>query len=190
MIDQEQYTTQILTNFHMHNCNLVKMPCSSFCLTMALSPTTDNKHRASSQLPYCAIVRKCMYLSNCTCPNISFAVHKLVKFISNYGSKHYEAAKHLLHYLQGTRGCGIVYGDSPNPLPIFTSFADSDSAMSEGQKSVSGYIVKCGNGPLIWSSKQQVVVALSSCEAEYLTCSHCAQQLLWLHSLLHELGFS
>ena len=62
--------------------------------------------------------------------------------------------------------------------------------MSEGRKSVSGYIIECGNGPLTWSSKQQVVVALSSCEAEYLACSHCARQCLWLRSLFHELSFS
>jgi hypothetical protein len=190
MIDQEQYTTQILTDFRMHNCNSVKTPCPSFRLTSDMSPTTDDERKASSQLPYCAIVGKCMYLSNCTRPDISFAVRDLAKFMSNYGHKHYEAAKHLLRYLQGTRGRGIVYGDTPNPLPIFISFADSDWAMSEGRKSVSGYIVECGNGPLTWSSKQQVVVALSSCEAEYLACSHCARQLLWLRSLFFELGFA
>ena len=61
--------------------------------------------------------------------------------------------------------------------------------MSDNQKSVSGYIVECGNGPLTWSSKQQVAIVLSSCEAKYLTCSHCIQQTLWLRSLFHELGF-
>jgi hypothetical protein len=35
-----------------------------------------------------------------------------------------------------------------------------------------------------------VVVALSSCEAEYLACSHCARQILWLCSLFYELGFT
>jgi hypothetical protein len=190
MIDQEQYTIQILTDFCMHNCNLVKTPCPSFCLTSDMSLTTDDKCKASSQLLYCTIVGKCMYLSNCTHPDILFAVHDLAKFMSNYGPKHYEAAKHLLHYLQGTQSCGIIYSDTPNLLPIFISFADSDWAISEGRKSVSGYIVECGNGPLTWSSKQQVVIALSSCEAEYLTCSHCAQQLLWLHSLFFELGFA
>jgi hypothetical protein len=109
--------------------------------------------------------------------------------MSNYGAKHYEAAKHLLRYLQGTRARGITYGNTPNPYPIFVSFADSDWAMSEGHKSVSGFVVECANGPLTWSSKQQVIVALSSCEAEYLACSHCARQILWLRSLFHELGF-
>lgn len=190
MIDQEQYTINILTDFHMDHCNSVKTPCPSFRLSSSMCPTTDDERHTSSQLPYCAIVGKCMYLSNCTRPDISFAVRELAKFMSNYGAKHFEAAKHLLRYLQGTRARGIIYGNSPCPTPIFRSFADSDWAMSECRKSVSGYIVECANGPLTWSSKQQVVVALSSCEAEYLACSHCARQVLWLRSLFHELGFS
>jgi hypothetical protein len=189
MIDQEQYTTQILCDFQMENCNSVKTPCPSLRLTTSMCPTSDKEREEAAQLPYRAIVGKCMYLSNCTRPDISFAVRELAKFMSNYGSKHFEAAKHLLRYLQGTRGRGIIYGNSPNPYPIFKAFADSDWAMSEGRKSVSGYIVECANGPLTWSSKQQVVVALSSCEAEYLACSHCARQVLWLRSLFEELGF-
>ncbi len=189
MIDQEQYTTQILSDFKMENCNAVKMPCPLFRLTTNMCSKTDDERLTAAQLPYCAIVGKCMYLSNCTRPDISFAVRELAKFMSNYGPKHYEAAKHLLRYLQGTRGRGIIYGNAPNPYPIFKAFADSDWAMSEGRKSVSGYIVELANGPLTWSSKQQVVIALSSCEAEYLACSHCARQILWLRSLFDELGF-
>src|SRR5258708_8848961 len=109
--------------------------------------------------------------------------------MSNYGTKHFEAAKHLVRYIQGTRASGINYGNEPNPFPIFKAFADSDWAMSENRKSISGFVIECGNGPLTWSSKQQVVVTLSSCEAEYIACSHCARQILWLRSLFNEISF-
>jgi hypothetical protein len=66
-----------------------------------MCPSTDKEHTSAAKLPYCAIVRKCMYLSTCTRPNISFTTCKLAKYMSNFGTKHYEAAKHLLHYLQG-----------------------------------------------------------------------------------------
>ena len=64
-----------------------------------------------------------------------------------------------------------MYGTTPNPYSTFISFVDSNWAMSRNCKSVSRYIIKCGDGPLTWSSKQQVIVALSSCEAKYLICS-------------------
>src|SRR5258708_2222703 len=50
-------------------------------------------------------------------------------------------------------------------------------------------LIRGGGGIIAWSSKQQVVVALSSCEAEYIACSHCAWQILWQQSLFKELGF-
>lgn len=189
MLDQEQYVGQILADFGMSHCNSVKTPCPSFRLTTAMCPQSDEEKKYAASLPFCAIVGKCMYLSNCTRPDISFAVRELARFMSNYGTKHFEAAKHLLRYLQGTRARGIVYGNEPNPYPIFKSFTDSDWAMSDNRKSISGFIIECGNGPISWSSKQQVVVALSSCEAEYIACSHCAHQILWLRSLFDELGF-
>jgi hypothetical protein len=74
--------------------------------------------------------------------------------------------------------------------PIFRSFTDSDWAMSDNRKSVSGFIIECGGGPIAWSSKQQAIIALSSCEAEYISCTHCARQIIWLRTLFDELGYS
>jgi hypothetical protein len=174
----------------MQHCNAVKTPCPSFRLTASMCPSSEEEKCVAALLPYCGIVGKCMYLSTFTRPDISFTVHELAKYMSNYGQKHYEAAKHLLWYLQGTRSRGITYGNTPNPYPIFTAFTNSDWAMSDNRKLVSGFLIECGNGPLTWSSKQQVVVALFSCKAEYLACSHCTCQILWLHSLFYKLGFT
>jgi hypothetical protein len=155
-----------------------------------MSPQNNTEHEAALLLPFRAIVGKCMYLSTCTRPDISFAVRELARFMSNYGQQHYNATKHLLRYLQGMRSHGIVYSDTDNMAPIFQSFSDSDWAMCKTQKSISGFIIQCGGGPISWSSKQQPLVALSTCEAEYLACTHCACHIIWLHSLFHKLGIS
>jgi hypothetical protein len=189
MIDQEQFVTTILRQFGMEHCNPVATPLPNTRLTSDMCPQSDEERAAVSSLPYCAIVGKCMYLSTCTRPDITYAIRELARFMSNFGQRHFDAAKHLLRYLQGTRSRGIIYGDSTPSLPIFRSFTDSDWAMSESRKSVSGYIIDCGGGPISWSSKQQTIVALSSCEAEYIACTHCARHIIWLRSLFHELGF-
>ena len=53
-----------------------------------------------------------------------------------------------------------------------------------------GYVIEMGGGGICWSSKQQSIVALSSCEAKYVASTHAAKQILWLRSLAEELGFS
>ena len=61
--------------------------------------------------------------------------------------------------------------------------------MGEFQKSISGFIILLSDSPLTWSSKQQLIVALSSCEAKYISTSHCACDVLWFRNLFLELGY-
>src|ERR1700754_641511 len=79
--------------------------------------------------------------------------------------------------------------NSNDLYPLFKGLTDSDWGQGDQRKSISGYVILLGNSPVSWSSKQQVVVALSSCKAEYLACSHCTRQILWFRNLFQELGF-
>lgn len=54
-------------------------------------------------------------------------------------------------------------------------------------KSTSGYIVCIGHALVSWCSKRQPVVALSSCEVEYIAACYAACQAKWLGSLLKEI---
>ncbi|GAU27372.1 hypothetical protein TSUD_55260 [Trifolium subterraneum] len=54
------------------------------------------------------------------------------------------------------------------------------------RRSTSGYVFKFQNAPVSWCSKKQSVIALSSCEAEYVAGSLAACQANWLQSLLCE----
>src|SRR3954449_3272192 len=51
-------------------------------------------------------------------------------------------------------------------------------------------MVKLANGIICWQSHAQKTVALSSTEAEYMAISDCSRQIVWLQSLLGELGFA
>ena len=44
----------------------------------------------------------------------------------------------------------------------------------EDRKSTIGYVFMLGGAPVAWSSRKEPVVALSSCEIEYITASLCA----------------
>src|SRR5206468_2100775 len=60
----------------------------------------------------------------------------------------------------------------------------------DDRRSTSGYIFFTYGAPISWSSKKQEVVALSTCEAEYISACETAQQGAWLTSLFAELGCS
>ena len=48
-----------------------------------------------------------MYLAYATRPDISFAVSKLIRFVSNPGDNHWVALERVLRYLKGTMNYGI-----------------------------------------------------------------------------------
>lgn len=174
----------------MQSCNTVSTPLPpQTVLTTDQCPKSDEEREKVRSLPYCAVVGKVMYLATTTRPDIAFAVRELAKFMSNYGLAHWAAAKHLLRYLQGTRSRGLILGHRDHPYPIFRAFTDSDWGMGEKRRSISGYVMLMGRSPICWSAKQQAVVALSTCEAEYLACGHASCQILWLRHLLAELGY-
>eukprot|EP00253_Pinus_taeda_P007782 PITA_07782 len=78
---------------------------------------------------------------------------------------HWNAAKRILRYVQGTITFRIHYavGTALNLL----GFTDYDWVGDNiDHKSTSEYSLSLGSGPICWSSKKQAVISLSSAEAE------------------------
>ena len=98
---------------------------------------------------------------------------------------HFEAAKHVLHYVKGTLNHGIHF--SPGPLTLST-FANADWAGDPTNRcSTTGFIVFLGSNPVSWSSKKQSTISRSSIEAEYITLATTTTELAWLRILFKEL---
>ena len=57
----------------------------------------------------------------------------------------------------------------------------------DGRRSTSGVLVFFGAAPISWQSLKQKIVALSTCEAEYVAAATAACQAVWLRRLLGEL---
>ncbi|XP_066354879.1 uncharacterized mitochondrial protein AtMg00810-like [Miscanthus floridulus] len=67
-------------------------------------------------------------------------------------------------------------------------FSDTDMAGDiDGRRSTSGVLVFLGLAPISWLSLKQKVVAMSTCEAEYVAAATAACQAMWLRWLLGEL---
>jgi len=137
---------------------------------------------------YRTYIGKLNFLTN-TRPDISFAVQTLSQFMQSPTSSHMSALEHLLRYISGTSGQGLLLrgSDSLN----LHAYSDSDWASCPvSRRSVTGYVLLLDKSPISWKSKKQSTVARSSAEAEYRAMAHAAAEVTWLVSLLKELGVS
>jgi hypothetical protein len=99
-----------------------------------------------------------------------------------------DAVTRILRYLKKTPGKGIQFRKNRH-LDIW-GYIDADWARDRtDRKSTSGYFIFVGGNLVIWRSKKQNVVALSSAEAEFRGISKGLCELLWLRKLMIELGF-
>ena len=63
----------------------------------------------------------------------------------------------------------------------------SITPMRTGALSWTGYLITYANCPIMWGSKMQVLVALSTSEAEFIAWSTALQEVIHLQNLLKEL---
>ena len=96
--------------------------------------------------------------------------------------------KQLLRYVKGTVDHGIVFPKTSGSGLQLTLFSDADMAGDiDGRWSTSSVLVFLGLALITWLSLKRKVVALSTCEAEYVVVATMACQVVWLHRLLGEL---
>jgi hypothetical protein len=116
---------------------------------------------------------------------------------------HWTAVKRLLCYIKGSLEQAVVFPKHGGlQLTVFseappkscdgqsglTVFSDADMVGDiDGRQSTSGVLVFLGSAPIVWQSLKQKMMALSTCEAEYIAAATAACQVVWLRRLLGEL---
>ncbi len=146
---------------------------------------------------YRSVIGKLNYLEKSTRPDIAFAVHQCARFCENPRYEHSKAVKMIGRYLCATMDKGIIC--KPND-ESFVVYCDADFAgtwnpdVAEFDKSTarsrSGYVIKYGNCPIVWASKLQTEIALSSTESEYVSLSQSLREVLPLMRLVTELALA
>jgi hypothetical protein len=100
---QSHYMKNVLNRFGYSDCMPAPTPYDPSVLLR------KNRRIAQDQLRYSQIVGSLLYLASATRPDISFAVSKLCRFISNLGDTHWHALERVLCYLKGTMSYVIHY---------------------------------------------------------------------------------
>ena len=147
---------------------------------------------------------------------ISFAIIKLSQYSANPAAIHYKAIQQVFAYLNNTREDGLIYW-RPNPrddlpdipapaqrstvhnsIPAYPqtplsllAYSDSDwGSETTHRRSVSGTIIILSGAAVLYSTKFQKAIALSSTEAEFVSASDAGKHAIYLRSILTDLGFT
>ncbi|CAM8902209.1 unnamed protein product [Rhodiola kirilowii] len=185
LVHQSNYTRKIIKRFNMDKCNPLSTPMVVRSLDVnkdPFRPCEDSEEILGSEVPYFSAIGALMYLTNCTRPDISFAVNLLARFSSAPTKRHWSGIKHVFRYLQGTIDLGLFYPN--NTKPVLIGYADAGYLSDPHKgKSQTGYVITCGGTAISWRSQKQTVVATSSNHAEVIALHEASRECVWLKSI-------
>jgi hypothetical protein len=178
-LSQGEYIEKVLKRFRMQNAKPVSTPLDRHLkLTKEMCPKTQEEIKYMSRVPYSSVVGSLMYAMVCTRPDIAHAVGVVRRYMNNPGKEHWEVVKWILRYLKGTDTHALCFGGSNTFLH---GYVDSDMAGDkDSRRSTTGYVFTIGGTTVIWISKLQKFVALSTTEAEYVVATEASKEMILL----------
>ena len=178
---RKSHIETILHSFNMSECNSARTLMEAW-----LKLEKEGREEEENPSKFRSLIGCLRYLVH-TRPDITYSVNYLSRYMSNPNSKHMSAAKRILRYIRGTSSFGLRYEKGKRNFSV-QGFSDSDFAGdSNDPKSTTGQGFFIRNSVIAWNTVKQNVVALSSCEAEYIAASVATCQGMWIIRFVEEL---
>jgi Reverse transcriptase (RNA-dependent DNA polymerase) len=189
-LTQRGLIDKILETTGMLNCNGTYTPAEVTPLGKC-----EDLPLASPTWSYSSVIGMLLYLANNSRPDIAFAVHQCARFTHAPRDPHVKAVVRILRYLQQTKTRGLIL--KPKQNLCVDCYVDSDfcglwkvehATDPSSVRSRSGYVITLAGCPLLWASKLQTEIALSTMQAEFVALSLSVRELLPIKSLVNELA--
>jgi hypothetical protein len=178
---QTHYAKKILEMVSMTDCKATATPMEE-----RLRLSRDSTAEEVNVTLYRRIVGSLQCLIH-TWPDLTYAVGYVSRFLERPTEEHLQAVKKILRYIARTLQYGLRYGRRTGTTRL-VGYCDSDLAGDiDTRKSTTCALFFLGKSLMSWQSLKQRVVALSSCEAEYIAATTTATQAIWMARLLGEL---
>jgi hypothetical protein len=146
---------------------------------------------------YASVIGMMWYLYGHSRPDLGFALSQAARFSHAPKRSHELALIRIGQYLKGTRDKGLVMTPNKDELLKVDCYVDADfCGLYEREdhsdptsvKSRTGYVICIAGCPVIWSSKLQESIALSTMMAEYYALSTAMREVIPLNELIKVLG--
>jgi hypothetical protein len=162
LLSQSSYARKFLEKTGMSDYNPYKIP---------MEPKIKLSKESTSPLVdatlYRSLVGSLRYLVN-TILDLAFSVGYVSRFMQEPRADHLTAVKHILRYVVGIV-VALFYQRGKGEELALDEYYDSDLAREvDGHKSTTWLIFFLGRSPVCWQSIKQRIVAMPSCEAEYI----------------------
>lgn len=184
-IDQCPYLDKVLKRVNMLDAKPAKTPLPDGYQPVKHEGAVDPALRTRFQ----TVIGSLLYIMLGTCPDIAFAVTKLAQQSANPSQDHLDKALYICRYLKGTRDYRLEY-ECNSDLGLY-AYTDADWGSDPNTcRSQTGYLTMIAGGVFTWQSRAQRTAAHSSTDAEYMALSDCSRQVIWIRSLISELGYN
>lgn len=138
--------------------------------------------------PYRELVGCLAYIAQSSRPDLCVAVNLLSQYQSCPTNEHWCYLKRILRYIKGTLDISLEFrgGDQVKPLIVYSD-ADWGNDIND-RRSITGCILQVFGSTVMWLTRKQQTVALSSTEAEFIALCTAACEGIWLRRVLADLG--
>ncbi|XP_041003920.1 uncharacterized mitochondrial protein AtMg00810-like [Juglans microcarpa x Juglans regia] len=160
-ISQSKYAKDFVKKFGMEGKTHARTPMST-SIKIRTNPTGKN----IDPTLYRNMIGSLLYIT-ASRPDITFSVGVCARFHANPKESHLTAVKRILKYLSATVDYGIWYSKDSNLTLVGYSDADWVESAND-RKSTSGCRFYIGGNLVVWMSKKQNSISLSTAEAEYI----------------------
>ncbi|KAE8884915.1 hypothetical protein PF010_g28249 [Phytophthora fragariae] len=196
-LDQEQVIQDMLVKFGLDKAAPVSTPIGGEQDGEAPGELLPSGGAGTPGRPtvrtFQSLVGSLLWISRCTRPDISFAVHRATRNSHAPSKADWRLAKRIAKYLKGTKSIKFSMNADENAMGedgvLVEAYSDADyAADKKDRKSVSGGVVMMAGAVVAWMCKKQACVALSTMESEFVAASHTTARMLGVIECLKEIG--
>jgi hypothetical protein len=142
-VGQEHDVSEIINKFGMTSSTPIGTPM----VAKVVSKPRHDEPLDTKMFPFPTLVGKLVYNLNCTRPDITVAVNHLSRYMSKCTLHHWDQAKRILRYLNGTRTFCLTFNVNISSEAIM--WHDSSFGDGENMRSRTGFLAMVCGGPVV-----------------------------------------